>query len=130
IFEKVRVKPGKPAWFGKLGDLPVLGLPGNPVSAMVTARLFLVPALRTLLGQPTALALGFETAVLSEALEGNGDRETYLRGIRDGATGPVRAMAKQDSSHLAALSQANVLIRRLPDAPPCDTGETVEVMPL
>ncbi len=130
IFEKVRVKPGKPAWFGKLGELPVLGLPGNPVSAMVTARLFLVPALRTLLGQPAALALGFETAVLSEALEANGDRETYLRGIRDGTTGPVRAMAKQDSSHLAALSQANVLIRRLPEAPPCDAGDIVEVMPL
>ncbi len=130
VFEKVRVKPGKPAWFGKLGDLPVLGLPGNPVSAMVTARLFLVPALRTLLAQPTALALGFETAVLSAPLAQNGDRETYLRGIRDTATGPVRAMDKQDSSHLAALSEANVLIRRLPDAPAADAGTTVEVLPL
>ncbi|MGD1933956.1 MAG: gephyrin-like molybdotransferase Glp [Candidatus Phaeomarinobacter sp.] len=130
IFEKVRVKPGKPAWFGKLNELPVLGLPGNPVSAMVTARLFLVPALRILLAQPSALALGFETAVLSEDLAENGDRETYLRGIRDGATGPVRAMTKQDSSHLAALSEANVLIRRLPDAPAQDTGTTVEVLPL
>jgi len=130
VFEKVRVKPGKPAWFGKLDDLPVLGLPGNPVSAMVTARLFLVPALRTLLAQPAALALGFETALLSAPLAQNGDRETYLRGIRDGATGPVRAMDKQDSSHLAALSEANVLIRRLPDAPAADTGHTVEVLPL
>jgi len=130
VFEKVRVKPGKPAWFGKLDDLPVLGLPGNPVSAMVTARLFLVPALRTLLAQPAALALGFETAVLSAPLARNGDRETYLRGIRDGATGPVRAMDKQDSSHLAALSEANVLIRRLPDAPAADAGATVEVLPL
>ena len=130
IYEKVRVKPGKPAWFGKLNDLPVLGLPGNPVSAMVTARLFLVPALRTLLAQPSALALGFETAVLSEGLAANGDRETYLRGIRDGATGPVRAMEKQDSSHLAALSEANVLIRRLPDAPAQEAGTAVEVLPL
>lgn len=130
VFEKVRVKPGKPAWFGKLDDLPVLGLPGNPVSAMVTARLFLVPALRTLLAQPAALALGFETAVLSAPLVQNGDRETYLRGIRDAATGPVRAMDKQDSSHLAALSEANVLIRRLPDAPAADAGATVEVLPL
>ncbi len=130
VFEKVRVKPGKPAWFGKLDDLPVLGLPGNPVSAMVTARLFLVPALRTLLGQPQALALGFEQAVLAEDIDANGDRETYLRGQRDGVAGPVRAMAKQDSSHLAAFTQANVLIRRLPDAPAMKAGSIVEVLPL
>ncbi|NER81490.1 MAG: hypothetical protein F6K42_18370, partial [Leptolyngbya sp. SIO1D8] len=95
LFEKVRVKPGKPAWFGRLHDLPVLGLPGNPVSAMVTARLFLVPALRTLLAQPTALALGFETSVLSEPLDKNGDRETYLRGFRETVTGPVRPYSEQ-----------------------------------
>ncbi|WP_422362851.1 gephyrin-like molybdotransferase Glp [Pyruvatibacter mobilis] len=130
IFEKVRVKPGKPAWFGKLGELPVLGLPGNPVSAMVTARLFLVPAMRTLLGQPSALALGFEQAVLGAPLEANGDRETYVRGVRDHQTGPVRALSKQDSAHLAALANATVLIRRLPDAPAVDAGQTVEVLPL
>jgi molybdopterin molybdotransferase len=130
VFEKVRVKPGKPAWFGTLGDLPVLGLPGNPVSAMVTARLFLVPAMRTLLGQPAALALGFEQAMLAEALEANGDRETYVRGIRDNQTGPVRALSKQDSAHLAALANANVLIRRLPDAPALQAGERIEVLPL
>lgn len=130
IFEKVRVKPGKPAWFGRLDNLPVLGLPGNPVSAMVTARLFLVPALRTLLAQPAALALGFEEAVLAQPLEANGDRETYVRGIRDSITAPVRAMSKQDSAHLAALAQANVLIRRLPDAPALGAGDTVQVLPL
>jgi len=130
LFEKVRVKPGKPAWFGRLHDLPVLGLPGNPVSAMVTARLFLVPALRTLLAQPTALALGFETSVLSEPLDKNGDRETYLRGFRETVTGPVRPLSAQDSSHLAALSQATVLIRRLPEAPAADVGEQVEILPI
>ncbi len=129
-FEKVRVKPGKPTWFGLLNDLPVLGLPGNPVSAMVTARLFLVPAIRTLLGQPAALALGFEQALLGAPLEANGDRETYLRGVRDGATGPVSALSKQDSSHLAALADANVLIRRLPSAPASASGDVVEIMPL
>lgn len=130
VFEKVRVKPGKPTWFGRLADLPVLGLPGNPVSAMVTARLFLVPAIRTLLGQPQALALRFERASLGAALAANGGRETFLRGLRTGATGPVHALAKQDSGQLSALAEANVLIRRLPDAPPAGTGDEVEVLPL
>jgi len=129
-FEQVRVKPGKPTWFGLLNRLPVLGLPGNPVSAMVTARLFLVPALRTMLGQPHALALGFETALLGAGLEANGGRETFLRGVRDGVTGPVRALGKQESAHLAALAEATVLIRRLPDAPACDAGEHVDIVPL
>lgn len=130
VFEKVRVKPGKPVWFGRIDALPVLGLPGNPVSAMVTARLFLVPAIRTLLGQPQALATGFETARLAQALPANGSRETFLRGVRDGRTGTVTALAKQDSAHLAALAAANVLIRRPPDQPALETGAEVEILPL
>ena len=129
-FERVRVKPGMPTWFGDLAGLPVLGLPGNPVSAMVTARLFLVPGIRTLLGQPHALALGYERAILGEPLGPNGARETFLRGVREGATGPVRALGKQESNQLSALAEANILIRRQPDAPEAGAGSEVEVLPL
>lgn len=128
-FEKVKVKPGKPTWFGRIENLPVLGLPGNPVSAMVTARLFLVPAIRTLLAQPQALALGFERAILAAPLDANGPRETYLRATRvNGATGPVRALDKQDSAQLSGLAQATTLIRRLPDAPALKASDEVEVL--
>src|SRR3546814_3652734 len=53
VFSKVAIKPGKPVWLGRAGGTLVLGLPGNPTSAMVTARLFLLPLLAALQGQTT-----------------------------------------------------------------------------
>jgi molybdopterin molybdotransferase len=72
-FWKVAIRPGKPLMFGRLGPMRVMGLPGNPVSALITARVFLVPLIHALLGiEPGARDL--ETAILTQPLEANGPR--------------------------------------------------------
>lgn len=128
LFEKVAVKPGKPTWFGKLNELPCLGLPGNPVSAFVTGRLFLSAAMASLCGRPHSIA--FQNATLGADLDANGRREIYIRGARSPIDGSVAPLLKQDSSTLSALAQSDVLIRRDIDAPAAKTGDTVEVLPL
>lgn len=131
IFEKVSVKPGKPAWFGRLGGSFVLGLPGNPASAFVTARLFLKPAIRALVGAPTAE--NHLRARAGTALASNGPRETYLRAAlrmaEDGA--PIATpFDNQDSSLLSVLARSDVLIRRAANAPPCPAGALADCVRL
>lgn len=126
-FEKVAVRPGKPTWFGVLDDLPCLGLPGNPVSALVIARLLLRPAMARLEGH--AVETVFERADLGAALPANGPREAYLRARRD-AAGRVVPLENQDSSALSALVQADCLIRRPVDADPAEPGDTADILPL
>lgn len=127
IFEKVAVKPGKPTWFGKLGGAHVLGLPGNPASAMVVSILFLRPAIGCLLGlkeQTEKFSARCETP-----LKSNGPRETYLRGsMRTGEDGAptVAPFGNQDSSLMSIMAKADVLIRRMPNAPEENAGATVE----
>ncbi|MDG1418579.1 MAG: molybdopterin molybdotransferase MoeA [Maricaulis sp.] len=128
LFEKVAVKPGKPTWFGKLKGVHCLGLPGNPVSAFVTARLFLSAAMASLCGRPHTIA--FQNATLGIDLEANGRREIYIRGARSPGDGSVAPLVQQDSSALSALAQSDILIRRVIDAPAAAVGETVEVLPL
>ena len=77
IFSKVAIKPGKPVWFGMAHGTPVLGLPGNPTSALVTARLFLVPLLAGLQGGDGAATVRFHPQILSGELTANGSRETF-----------------------------------------------------
>lgn len=126
-FWKVRMKPGKPVMIGTLGDAVVLGLPGNPVSAFVTATLFLRPLVAHLLGSarplpPTGIAR------LGAPLPATGGRAEYLRGTwADGRAVPV---AGQDSAGLSALLEAELLIVRPPDAPGLETGADVEIVPL
>ncbi|WP_339743747.1 gephyrin-like molybdotransferase Glp [uncultured Maricaulis sp.] len=127
-FEKIAVKPGKPTWFGALGRLPILGLPGNPVSSLVMARLCLLPVLQRLTGQPPELDFG--QARLGADLEENGSRENFVRAIRDPSNGTVAPLGNQDSSALSALSQADCLIRRAADAPAALAGGAVEILPL
>ncbi|WP_300543586.1 gephyrin-like molybdotransferase Glp [Maricaulis sp.] len=122
-FGKIAVKPGKPTWFGALDGTPVLGLPGNPVSAFVMARLVLRHALCRLLGQPPATI--FARARLAVPLPENGPRETYLRATRNPQTGDVAPVARQDSSVMSALVEADVLIRRPANAPAVEAGERV-----
>lgn len=114
IFEKVSVKPGKPTWFAKLdGGRYVLGLPGNPASALVTARLFLKTAIDAALGRRNDETTRF--ARLVRPLPANGPRETYLRArlssAQDGALA-IDAFDDQDSSLLSVLARSNALIRR------------------
>lgn len=129
-FWKIAMRPGKPLIFGRLGGVPLLGLPGNPVSTMVCAVLFLRPALAALLGTDTATQL--VSARLARPLAVNDTRQDYIRARlswRDGEPW-VEAFAVQDSSMLSALARADALIVRAPHAPAATEGERVEVIPL
>lgn len=131
-FWKVAIRPGKPMLFGRMGPTRVLGLPGNPISCLVTARVFLVPLLDRLLGRreppaPTA------TAILTHDLGPNGPRQHYMRAkLETGEAGVVRvtALPGQDSSFVAGLAEANALVVRAANAPAAPAGEAVEILPL
>lgn len=130
IFEKIAVRPGKPTWFGALDKTLVLGLPGNPASAIVCAVLFLRPLIDRLLGVDAA-GLKFMKAILDGAEPSNGPRETYLRGKArhdDQGRFCVAPSANQDSSLISVLAQADVLIRRLPHAPAAEKGDLVDCL--
>jgi molybdopterin molybdotransferase len=128
-FWKVAMRPGKPLMFGRLGAMRVLGLPGNPVSALVTARVFLVPLIEALLGQARAARVA-ETAVLTQPLEANGPRLHLMRarlGRREDGALTVAPLSSQDSSLLSALTLADCLIVRQPGAKSAQSGDAVEV---
>ncbi|WP_417485738.1 gephyrin-like molybdotransferase Glp [Maricaulis sp.] len=127
-FEKIAVKPGKPTWFGQLDDTHTLGLPGNPVSAMVMARLCLKTALTCLLGgRDTPL---FRPARLGVDLPANGARETFVRARLDAASGRVAPLSNQDSSAASALVASNCLIRRPANAPAAGCGDRTQILML
>lgn len=126
-FYKIRMRPGKPLMAGRLGDAAMVGLPGNPVSAMVCGYLFLAPMVRKMLGLDTVLT-PFERATLSEPLGANGSREHYMRAVVDD-TG-IRACDDQDSSLLSVLAEANALLVRQPEDPPLQTGDEVRYLPI
>lgn len=131
-FYRVAMRPGKPLIFGRLGDVPVLGLPGNPVSVGVTSALFLRPAIETLLGIPRSDGTA-QTALLGCDLGENDQRQDYLRSTLSlDATGNRVAtpFERQDSAMMARFADADCLVIRPPHAPPARTGETVEILPL
>jgi molybdopterin molybdotransferase len=131
-FWKIAMRPGKPVMFGGLGDLPVLGLPGNPVSALVTATLFLRPAIEKMLGQDTT-GHGPSFARLGTALKANDQRQDYLRATlaRDAQGSLVAApFPKQDSAMLSLIARADALIVRPPHAPAAKEGDLTEILPL
>jgi molybdopterin molybdotransferase len=132
VVESVAVRPGKPTWFGVLGDgRPVLGLPGNPASAMVCAELFLNPLLRALQGADPAPRLA--RVPLAGPLRANGEREHWLRArLAQAADGSsiVDPMPDQDSSLVRVFSEADALVRRPPGAPAADPGDLVDILPL
>lgn len=126
IFSKVAIKPGKPVWLARAGDRLVLGLPGNPTSALVTARLFLAPLLAGLTGRDPRAALAWRRAPLAESLGPTGDRETFSRGfLQDGS---VRLLPNQDSGAQRVLADADLLVRRPIDAPGFAAGDLVELL--
>ncbi len=132
-FWKIAMRPGKPLIFGHVGDTPVLGLPGNPVSALVCAMIFLRPALARMLGAADAEAAPRLTARLTEPLGENDERQDYLRaklGNDDGGGLVVTPFSRQDSSMLAMLAAADCLILRAPHAPALDAGTVVEILPI
>lgn len=124
--DKVAMKPGKPIWVGRAHGRIVVGLPGNPTSALVTARLFLAPILAALGGRPAAQAWAWRTASLAAPLPAGGERESFER-ARQGPAG-VAPVASQDSSAQKELARADVLIRRPSGAPALAAGATADVL--
>jgi molybdopterin molybdotransferase len=129
--ETVLVRPGKPTWFGRLADgRRVLGLPGNPASALVCAELFLRPLINAMQGaEPGPRIVSARLAVAAEA---NGGREHWARArteVRDG-TLFVSPMRDQDSSLVTVFAEADALLRREVDAPAAEAGAVVAILPL
>ncbi len=131
-FWKIAMRPGKPLIFGRLGDTPILGLPGNPVSSMVCAVIYLGPALRAMLGIDGEESPPV-TAILGADLDENDERQDYLRArLANGADGALTATPfnRQDSSMFAHLAHADCLIVRAPHASAIKAGATVTILPL
>jgi molybdopterin molybdotransferase len=124
IFSKVAIKPGMPVWLGRAGGALVIGLPGNPNSALATARLLLAPLIHGLTGR--APALRWRQAKLARDLGPTGNRETFYRGISAGEA--ACPLSNQDSGAQSTLAAADLLIRRLAGAPAAEAGELVDVI--
>jgi len=129
-FWKIAMRPGKPLIFGRLNDTPLLGLPGNPVSAMVCAILFVRPTLAAMLGTPHAPEI--VRAKLASPLKANGTRQDYIRiRIISGSDGIVaEPFAIQDSSMQRIFAEADGLIVRKIGAPATSAGEDVDILML
>jgi molybdopterin molybdotransferase len=130
-FWRIAMRPGKPLIFGSLGATHILGLPGNPVSSIVCARLFLMPLLRALAGDAAAGADPSEPAVLGTAVGANDSRQDYVRAVSAlGADGlrRVTALGVQDSSMLRVLTEADCLLIRPPHAPAAEAGEPCRIV--
>jgi molybdopterin molybdotransferase len=124
-FWRVRMRPGKPLLAGRLGDSVVLGLPGNPVSAFVTAQLFLLPLIARLGGGRAPLPR-IEPATLAAPLPQVGSRDDYVRATLAG--GRITPLPNQDSGALSTLALAEALIVRPAGAAPAAVGEIVDVL--
>lgn len=125
-FAKVAIKPGKPVWFGMAGEKPVLGLPGNPTSAMVTARLFLAPLIAALQGGRPGAETQFMPHLLAADLPPNGSRETFVR-ARATQEGLLPA-TNQQSGAQAPLAASDWLIRRAVGADAAAAGSVVQAL--
>jgi molybdopterin molybdotransferase len=131
-FWKLKMRPGKPLMFGTRGSTLIFGLPGNPVSAMVTATVILRPALRQLTGHadPFWPMLGVP---LAGDMPAGGERRHFMRGnLRRNDIGFLEAVpiSETDSSHSSSLALADVLIVQPEDSPGIRAGDIVDVIPL
>jgi molybdopterin molybdotransferase len=130
-FWKVALRPGRPLMHGRLDDMQVLGLPGNPVSAYVCAVLFLVPLIRRLSGRAD-ISLPLETARLGQNLPANDERADYMRATLRPFDGrdAVFPFPVQDSSMMAPLAEADCLLVREPFAPAAKAGDECAIIRL
>jgi molybdopterin molybdotransferase len=130
-FWRIAMRPGKPLMFGRYREIPMLGLPGNPVSALVCAHLFLLPAIAAMQGATAHIEL--TQARLGRALPKNDQREDYMRATletSDDALPVATPFEVQDSSMLSAMSAADCLVVRAPHAAAAAPGDLVQVMRL
>ena len=131
-FWRIAMRPGKPLMFGRLEQTFVIGLPGNPVSSLICSRIFMLPLIAALLGCETDPERA-ETAAAAVAMDQNSPREHYMRAtveFDDRGNKLVRPIASQDSSLLAPLASADVLIVRPSNDPPVAAGDSVRIMRL
>ena len=131
-FWRIAMRPGKPLLFGRVGATPVLGLPGNPVSTVVCATVFLRPAIAVMLGRPASEAQQ-DSAILASDLPANDRRQDYLRAelsIDEAGRRLAVPFSRQDSSMLAMLARADCLIVRPPFAEAASAGTVVPILPL
>ena len=131
-FWRVAMRPGKPLMFGSLGETPMLGVPGNPVSALICGLVFLRPAIHKMLGIADS-DVPLATARLGADLPENDRRQDYLRATlsrREDGVLLATPYAKQDSSMLSSLAHADCLVVRAPHAPAAKANESVDIIPL
>ena len=130
IFWKVAMKPGKPFLFGRLGRSLVFGLPGNPVSALVTFEVLVRPALLALSGRKDLYPATLK-AVLTHSIKHHPDRQEYVRAhVRQTKRGSkIKSLAWQGSGMLRSLSHANAWIILRQREKDCSAGSTVNYLP-
>jgi molybdopterin molybdotransferase len=130
-FWKLALRPGKPLMAGRLSGVPMLGLPGNPVSAIVCGHLFLLPMIRAMLGDPSPVPQP-RKATLTTDLPPNGPRAHYMRArlVPGDGLPAIAPFDRQDSALLSILGQADALLIRPIDAPACRAGDTVPYLPI
>ena len=130
-FWRIAMRPGKPLMFGSIGDMRVLGLPGNPVSSLVCAKLFLAPLILAMLGLDPADATRTVKATLDADLAANDRRQDYVRAaleFRADGSARVTPFNVQDSSMLERFTMAGGLIVRAPFAEAAQAGAEVDVL--
>lgn len=132
-FWRIAMRPGKPLIHGKLGPMAILGLPGNPVSSYVCARLFLVPLIRAMQGDPEAKRDPSEPAILGVAVRENDKRQDYLRAALTTPNDRLPTASPfdlQDSSMIRVMAEAGALVIRKPFAPPEPAGSLCRIIRL
>jgi molybdopterin molybdotransferase len=130
-FWKIAMRPGKPLMAGRVLGIPMLGLPGNPVSAIVCGHLFLIPMIKAMLALPDPAPQTLR-ARLGTDLPANGPRTHYMRARLSTPDGipTVTPFARQDSALLTILTEADALVIHPADASALKTGEMVSYLPL
>lgn len=129
-FYKIAMRPGKPLMAGRLGNMPMIGLPGNPVSAIVCGILFVQPLISAMQGVHSRHRL--LKARLAVDLPAEGNRQHYLRAVLEEGEDLllIRPFPSQDSARLSLMAQADALLVRRADEPARHAGEIVSFLPL
>lgn len=131
LVEKVAIRPGKPTWFGTCAGQLVLGLPGNPASALVCAHIFLQPLIGRMTGNQGLAAT--EQIPVSKPLNSNGPRETFLRArvsTSPDGTRTIQPLPNQDSSLITPFLQATHLLVRPAHSPEAPAGSAHPCVPI
>ena len=132
-FYKIAMRPGKPLIFGRLRNIAVLGLPGNPVSAGVTSVIFLRAAIAAMLGLDHDAMPDITRARLGCDLKANGVRQDYMRatlGYSDDGGLLATPFRYQDSAMMALFAKADCLVVRPPEAPAAKAGDIITILRL